>query len=85
MEVTRVAMNPWDFTLYRSTNGDLILKVIFSEGEYKTDIGRYFLINSLKVDVNNIEQLKSLAARIREDYPAVPHQEIAKSDVIIVK
>ncbi len=85
MEVTRVAMNPWDFTLYRSTEGDLIIKVIFSEGEYKTDVGRYFAIESSGIDIHDLEALKDLASQIRTDYPNVSLPEISKSDVNVLK
>lgn len=85
MDVTRVAMNPWDFTLYKSTAGDLILKVVFSEGAYKTDVGRYFEIASTNIEPNDIEDLKSLAEDIRRNYPDVPMREVSKSDVTVLK
>lgn len=34
--------NPWDFTLYVCGNGNYIIKVIFSEGQYKVDVARFF-------------------------------------------
>lgn len=85
MEVSRVAMNPWDFTLYQTGNGAFILKVIFSEGEYKSDIGRYFALDKLTIDSTNIDDLKLLASQIRSDYPNVPLQQIEKSAITILK
>jgi hypothetical protein len=78
-------MNPWDFTLYKSTGGDLILKVVFSEGAYKTDVGRYFEIGSTNIEPNDIEDLKSLAEDIRRSYPDVSLREVSKSDVTVLK
>ena len=85
MEVSRVAMNPWDFTLYESKEGSLILKVMFSEGEYKTDVGRYFVIDRSQTDSANIEALKALSAQIRADYPEVSLPQVGKSDLTILK
>jgi hypothetical protein len=85
MEVSRISMNPWDFTLYKSNDGSLILKVIFSEGEYKTDIGRYFVIDPSGIDTANLEDLKKLSAQIRADYPDVSLPQVDKSDVTILK
>jgi hypothetical protein len=85
MDINRIAMNPWDFTLYESQEGSLILKVIFSEGEYKTDIGRFFVVDSLRIDRNNIEDLKQLAARIRAEYPSVSLPQLEKSELTITK
>jgi hypothetical protein len=85
MEVSRVAMNPWDFSLCESHEGSLVLKVIFSECEYKTDIGRYFVIDRSGIDATKLEDLKNLSARIRADYPDVSLPQIDKSDLTILK
>jgi hypothetical protein len=83
VELRRVSLNPWDFTLYSSTEGSLVLKVVFSEGVYKMDIERYFVIGSL--DDDSMDALKLLAAKIRDDYPNTPYSEIRKADVTITK
>lgn len=83
MELRRVSLNPWDFTLYRSTEGSFVLKVVFSEGAYKMDIERYFVIGYL--DDDSMDTLKRLAAKIRDDYPNTPYSEIRKADVTILK
>lgn len=84
MDVTRVAMNPWDFTLYNSAGGGLILKVVFSEGAYKTDVGRFFDIGSTNIEPNDIEALKGLADTIRRGYPHVSLPEIPTSEVTVL-
>lgn len=85
MDIRRLALNPWDFTLYESSEGSLVLKVIFSEGEYKTDIGRFFIVDSLDIDRHNIDALKQLAARIRAEYPDVSLPQMEKSELQILK
>lgn len=40
-----IAETPWNFTLYRTDEGTSVIKVMFSEGVYKMDRGRYFLID----------------------------------------
>jgi phage terminase large subunit-like protein len=85
MELKRIAMNPWDFTLYESKDGSFVLKVIFSEGEYKVDIGRYFIVDPLSPDNMTIEALKELSARIRTDYPNVSFPQVEKSNLKIGK
>lgn len=42
IELRKISANPWDYTLYESSDGSFVLKVMFSDGEYKIDIGRYF-------------------------------------------
>lgn len=85
MELRKVAMNPWDFTLYSSNDGSMVMKVMFSEGDYKIDVGRFFLIDSLTSGVDDIEQLKALAAHIRADYPDLEFPVLNKSDLKILK
>ncbi|MBU3895150.1 hypothetical protein KH388_20870 [Serratia rubidaea] len=33
---------PWDFTVYLTETGEYIIKVMFSEGDCKVDIERYY-------------------------------------------
>ena len=82
----KVAMNPWDFTLYSAEDGTRVMKVMFSEGEYKVDVGRYFLIAEDRDTADSsIDQLKLLANRIRNTYPESGYIEIGKADLDIIK
>ena len=83
LELTRVSMNPWDFTLYRASDGTHIMKVIFSEGEYKTDVERYFLLAEPIDSSYAVDWLSKLSAEIRSMYPNVGYSELAKSDLVI--
>jgi hypothetical protein len=83
MKVRQIAMNPWDFTLYESHEGSLILKVMISEGDYKIDIGRFFVLDSLSIDRNDVEGLKKLAAQIRAEYPSTSLPQVTASQLTI--
>jgi hypothetical protein len=83
MELSRVAMNPYDFTLYSTAAQSFVLKVVFSEGAYKMDVERYFAIGELENE--SVDALKLLAQRIRAGYPETPYTEIPKADVTILK
>ena len=83
MELKRVTMNPWDFTLYSTTEGGHVLKVVFSEGAYKMDVERYFVVGPL--DDDSLDALKLLSGKIRADYPETPYSEVSKADVTIAK
>lgn len=86
MQLRKVAMNPWDFTLYSTDDGSWVLKVMFSEGEYEIDVGRYFLIGMAPAFVDNsLDDLKTLANEIRNAYPEVAYREIKKADLTIIK
>ena len=84
-ELTKVAMNPWDFTLYRSGDGAHVLKLVFSEGEYKMDVERYFLLDDPVDPGYPLEELKALAARIRTDFPHTVLRQLSKSDLTFIK
>ncbi|WP_197374146.1 hypothetical protein [Mycolicibacterium baixiangningiae] len=85
IELNKIAMNPWDFTLYKANDGSIVMKVIFSEGDYKIDIGRFFMIDSLGNGTDDIELLKTMAAQIRENYPDVAFPLLDKADLKILK
>lgn len=85
MELKKIAMNPWDFTLYKATDGSIVMKVIFSEGDYKIDVGRFFLIDSLGDGSDDMELLKTMAAQIRANYPDVAFSLLDKADLKILK
>jgi len=76
MRIDVIAMAPWDFTLYESSDGTLILKVMFSVGDYKTDVGRYFAVDHRNIDPSDIAGLKKLASRIRAHYPNMEVKEV---------
>jgi hypothetical protein len=83
MKARPVASRPWDFTLYRCDDGALVLKVIFSEGTYKTDVGRFFEIDPSDVDAADIDALADVATQIRAAYPDVAHPSVAASALSI--
>ena len=77
---------PWDFTLYAANDGSILLKVMFIEGEYKCDVGRYFIIGEAPEDAaKSLEEVKLLANKIRSSYPLVLYREVKKSDLTILK
>lgn len=85
MKLTSIAMNPWDFTLYTSDDGSMVMKVMFSEGDYKTDVGRFFLVDALNTGADDMESLKAVAAQIRADYPSVALPVLDKAELQILK
>lgn len=59
MSAVKVAINPWDFTLYKCDDSTYIRKVIFSEGEYKVDVERFFILTDYFSGFEyNIQKLK---------------------------
>lgn len=52
---------------------------------YRTDIGRFFVIDSAEADGQRIDWLKDLAAQIRTDFPNVALAQIHKSAITIVE
>ncbi len=74
-------MNPWDFTLYESDKGTVVIKVMFTEGDYKVDVGRFFVLDS-KVSELDIEYLKAISKKIRENYQDYKGVEVLKSDLL---
>lgn len=84
IEIKRIAMEPWDFTLYEASDGSLILKVVFSEGDYKIDIGRFYRLEGIDRDADS-ETLKKVSESIREAFPDVQFEQVEKSQLQIVK
>lgn len=79
-------MNAWDFTLYSAEDGSRVMKVVFSDGEYRVDIGRYFLIaDNLDTADTSLDQLKRLAEHIRNTYPESGYIEIKRAELHVVK
>lgn len=83
MKVRTVDMGSWDFTLYEAQDGSNVLKVMFSEGYYKIDVERYFVLDAMQSGAMTTEDLKHLAAEIRVHYPQVSYAEIPKSALTI--
>ncbi|KMK24965.1 hypothetical protein ABW12_24930 [Pluralibacter gergoviae] len=77
----KIAMNPWGFTLYESDKGTVVIKVMFTEGDYKVDVGRFFVLDS-KVSELDIEYLKAISKKIRENYQDYKVIEVLKSDLL---
>ncbi|EMO0475569.1 hypothetical protein RJ490_005438 [Pluralibacter gergoviae] len=77
----KIAMNPWGFTLYESDKGTVVIKVMFTEGDYKVDVGRFFFLDS-KVSELDIEYLKAISKKIRENYQDYKVIEVLKSDLL---
>jgi hypothetical protein len=84
IELRKVALNPWDFTLYRSNEGAHALRVVFSEGEYKMDVERYFVIDTPLDPSYPLGELQALSARIRAEYPDTALRQVRKSDLTII-
>lgn len=71
--------NPWDFTLYVCGNGDYIIKVIFSEGQYKVDVARFFFLKNDEIgSIINMDELKIISETIRENYSSYKDKELTK-------
>ena len=85
MEARQVSMEPWDYTLYEASDGSLIVKVVFIEGDRKVDVGRFFRIDPLDRSGDVSLALRSLSASIRDQYPDERHTELEKSTLTIVR
>lgn len=81
MLVRRIATSRWNYTLFESAEGSMILKVMFSEGTYKVDVARYFVIDSLALGSFDESVLTAVAESIRTNYPDTDLPEIAGSAV----
>ncbi|TDZ98777.1 hypothetical protein CCUG62472_00014 [Mycobacteroides salmoniphilum] len=89
IELRKISANPWDYTLYKSPDGIFVLKVMFSEGEYKIDIGRYFQLpppeeGALDGEGITANVLKELAEEIRSNYPSISYPELEKTAIKLV-
>lgn len=52
---------------------------MFSEGEYKVDVGRYFTFTHEEVNsLVDMENIKVLSENIRKNYASYKSQEISK-------
>lgn len=75
----KVLSNRWDFSLYESTDGNYVIKVIFSEGQYKVDVSRFFMLTAKEIrHPHNVMKLSELSEEIRKTYPDFVTKEISK-------
>ncbi|KAA5929621.1 hypothetical protein F3I27_01365 [Pantoea sp. Bo_2] len=81
MSKNKIAMNPWDFTLYECEDSSYVMKVMFSEGDYKVDVERFFIVTPyIGIHSIDIEMLKDLSKKIREGTGQYVIDEISKED-----
>jgi len=74
-------MKPWDFTLYRCGNETHVLKVIFSEGDYKVDVERFFIVTDSLLNAEDlVSTCERLSENIRMSYKDYAKSEISKRD-----
>lgn len=78
-----VAVNSWDLTLYKCDDSYYVMKVIFSEGDYKIDVERYFVVTDL-IHSNETESLKKISSEIRMNYAIFKDKEISKKDFNLI-
>ncbi|MBK5016475.1 hypothetical protein [Pantoea sp. S62] len=71
----------WDFTLYECNDSSYVMKVMFSEGDYKVDVERFFIVTPY-IDIRSIdiEMLKDLSKKIREGTGQYVINEISKEN-----
>lgn len=77
--------NPWNFILYRVDDESYLMKVMFSEGDYKVDVERFFIVTPY-IDIRSIdiEMLKDLSKKIRECTGQYVINEINKEDFELI-
>ena len=81
MSKLKLAMKPWDFTLYRCDNDTHVLKVIFSEGDYKVDVERFFIVTDALLNAEDlVSSCERLSENIRMSYEDHDNSEISKRD-----
>ncbi|AGB83051.1 hypothetical protein D781_2800 [Serratia sp. FGI94] len=86
ISVEKIDSSPWDFTFYKSDAGDYIIKVMFSEGVYKIDVGRYYyLANEIDSSEINHSTLIELANKIRSDPFNYNDKEIAPEEIRVIQ
>lgn len=85
MSKNKIAMNPWDFTLYECDDSSYVMKVMFSEGDYKVDVERFFIVTPY-IDIRSIdiEMLKDLSKKIRETPEQYVINEISKENFELI-
>lgn len=81
MSAVKVAINPQDFTLYKFDDSTYIMKVIFSEGDYKVDVERFFILTDYVLGLeDNTQELIKKSQKIRDNYNVYKDREISKND-----
>ena len=84
IEVRRLLVVPWDYTVYRADDGCLIVKIVFTEGDRKLDVGRFFKVSSRQTCLS-ADQIGTIVSSIRQDYPDVAYQQLAKSSLKFIE
>lgn len=79
IELTQLADSAWDWTLYSASDGSKVLRVMFSEGPYKVDVGHFFAL----AEQRRPDDPAEIAACIRHEYPSTSYAEIPVTDVRI--
>ncbi len=78
-DLKEIMVNPWDFTLYVCGNGDYIIKVIFSEGQYKVDVARFFFLKNNEVDsFIDMDEVREVSEKIRGNYSDYKDKELTR-------
>ncbi|NTX79442.1 hypothetical protein FCL49_11085 [Serratia proteamaculans] len=82
INLVMVDSSPWDFTLYKSETGEYIIEIMFSEGEYKIDVARYYHLTH-DIDLLNINHttLTELSKKIRNSPSNYEEKEIQPGDI----
>ncbi|MEN4801019.1 hypothetical protein [Pantoea agglomerans] len=81
MSKLKLAIKPWDFTLYRCGNDTHVLKVIFSEGDYKVDVERFFIVTDSLLNAEDLfSACERVSANIRMSCEGFANSEISKRD-----
>lgn len=82
MSIKTLHSQPWNFTVYLTETGEYIIKVMFSEGDCKVDIGRYYAltteISSLKTEEHI---LNALSQAIRKNPSFYKDKEINPEEI----
>jgi hypothetical protein len=60
------------------------MKFVFSEGEHKMDVERYFAIDTPFDPNYPMDELKALSARIRAEYPGTHLRQLSKADLPVI-
>jgi len=81
MSKMKLAMKPWDFTLYQCGNDTHVLKVIFSEGDYKVDVERFFIVTDFLLNAEDLfSTCERVSANIRMSCENFANSRISKRD-----
>ena len=81
VKLNKISSSLWDFTLYKNSDGNYVIKVMFSEGEYKVDVARFFVFHENEIkNPQQINEVKVFSEEIRDNYVLYLQREISKID-----